>query len=202
MLLIDKYAYTNKLSKTNPSIKISLVIISLFMTTIVSNDYLNLIIFLIMVYLTTSVAGIPLKEYLKILKIPMGFLLISILTIQPLTQSINLTTRVLGSVSATFFLGLTTPLNEIIIVLKKIKTPKIIIELIVLIYRFIFIFLEIAQEIYIAQDIRFGYSNIRNNLNSTSLLIRSLFVGVLLRYEEMVISLDCKLYNGEFKTGD
>ena len=53
-----------------------------------------------------------------------------------------------------------------------------------------------------AQELRFGYSNFRNSLRSTSLLIKALFVRVLLKYEDMVIGLDCKLYDGEFKIGD
>jgi len=53
-----------------------------------------------------------------------------------------------------------------------------------------------------AQEIRFGYSNFKNSFRSTTLLMKSLFIRVLLRYEDMVVSLDCKLYDGEFKIGD
>ena len=119
-----------------------------------------------------------------------------------LNDSILLTTRVLGSISATFFLGLTTPLNKIILVFKKIHLPTSIIELIVLIYRSIFIFLEEVEEIYMGQEIKFGYSSFKKSLKSTSLLLRSLFVRVMLRYKDMVIALECKLYDGEFKIGD
>ena len=227
MLLIDKYSYTNKLANSDPMIKFIIVVIALAMTTIISNNYINLGIFLLMVFTTTVIAGIPFNKYLKILFIPMSFLLISTLTVlfsisgkdvyiwslnigskyigitsESVVESINLTTRVFASMSATFFLALTTPLNNLIKVFKRLGLPSIIIELLVLIYRSIFIFLEQSKEIYMAQELRFGYCNFRNSLRSTSLLIRTLFIRVILKYEDMVTALDCKLYDGEFKTGD
>lgn len=173
------------------------------------------------------IAGIPLRAYLKLLKIPSLFLVLSMITIlvsiskddiflysfkffnthigimkDSLEISLKLFTTVLASVSSSFFLSLTTPLVDIIGVLKKIKIPDIMIELLILIYRFIFIFLEESKAIYNAQEIRFGHISFKKSLKSTSLLIRSLLLRVLLRYKDMVISLECKLYDGKFKTGD
>ena len=227
LLLIDKYAYTNKLTNTNPTFKLIIVVISLLITTIISNNYINIMIFITMVLLTTIVAGIPLDKYIKILFIPVVFLLISTMTVlisishedvyllsikvfniyiglttESIVQSVNIITRVFASLSTTFFLGLTTPLNKLIVVFKKMYIPSVIIELLVLVYRSIFIFLEESKEIYMAQEIRFGYSNFKNSFKSTALLMKSLFIRVLIRYEDMVVSLDCKLYNGEFKIGD
>ncbi len=180
-----------------------------------------------MVFLTTLVAGIPMDKYLKILFIPVSFLAISILTIlisiskadifiwsihisnnyigitrASLDQSILLASRAFASIGATFFLGLTTPLNNLIRVFKKMYFPNSILELIVLIYRFIFVFLEEAKDIYLAQDMKFGHANFKNSLKSTSLLVRSLFLKVLLDYKELIVILECKLYDGEFRTGD
>ena len=208
-------------------IKFIIVAIALAMTTIISNNYINLSIFILMVFTTTVIAGIPFNKYLKILFIPMSFLMISTITVlfsisgeevyiwsinigkiyigltnESILQSINLTTRVFASMSATFFLALTTPLNKLIKVFKRLRIPSVIIELLVLIYRSIFIFLEESKEIYMAQELRFGYSNFRNSFRSISLLIKALFIRVLLKYEDMVMALDCKLYDGEFKIGD
>lgn len=227
MLLIDKYAYTNKLANTSPTLKLIAVVMSLIITTAISNNYINMIIFSIMVVLTTFIAKIPLGKYIKILLIPIAFLLISTITIlfnisdkdiyiwsirifskyigvtrESIIQSINIITRVFASLSATFFLALTTPLNKLIMVFKKIHIPQTIIELLVLIYRSIFIFLEESKEIYMAQEIRFGYSSFKNSFSSTALLMKALFVRVLVKYEDMVVCLDCKLYSGEFKIGD
>ena len=81
MLLIDKYSYTNKLANANPLIKFIIVVISLMITTIISNNYINIGIFVIMVFSTTFVAEIPFDKYIKILIIQISFLFISIITI-------------------------------------------------------------------------------------------------------------------------
>lgn len=227
MLLIDKYAYTNNLADYNPMAKFFFAIGALLIAIIINNVYINLIIFLTMVFLTVFIAKIPIDKYFKIISIPMFFLLISVITIllsisnengfiwsiklsnkylgmttHSLKESINTIMRVLASISSTFFLGLTTPLNSIIGILKKFKLPNTLIELFVLIYRFIFIFLEESKDIIMAQEMKFGYNNTKNSYKSIALLIKCLFIRVLLRYKDMIIALDTKLYNGEFKTGD
>lgn len=227
MLLIDKYAHTNKLTNSNPMAKFIFAIGALNIAVLINNLYINILIFWVMAFLTTFVANIPFSKYFKILIIPFGFLALSIITIligisnvdifiwsikiwnkyigityQSLEDVLHIVMRVLAAISSTFFLGLTTPLNNIIKVLKKIKIPNLLIELLVLIYRFIFIFLEEAHEIYTIQEMKFGYIGFKNSYRSVSLLIKYLFVRVLTKYESMVIALDSKLYDGEFKIGD
>lgn len=227
MLLIDKYAYTNKLANKSALIKLLVVVIALVITTTSKSNYLNILVLFIMVFMSTFIAGIPMDRYLKIFSIPMGFLFISVITIlfsiskentylysiklfscyiglskNSIDESTILITRVMASMSSTFFLALTTPLNSLLAAFKKLHFSNVLIELIVLIYRSIFIFLEEAHEIYIAQELKLGYTGFKNSLNSTGLLIRSLFLKIILSYKEMVVVLECKLYDGEFKIGD
>ena len=57
------------------------------------------------------------------------------------------------------------------------------------------------MEIYNIQEMKFGYYGMRNSYRSLGLLIKHLFVRILKRYEDMVIALETKLYDGEFKIG-
>lgn len=82
--------------------------------------------------------------------------------------------------------------------MKRIFIPKVLIELMILIYRFIFIFLEEATAIRKAQSLRFGYHGIKNSYRSFGMLVNTLFNRVMKRYNEMVVTLDVKLYQGEF----
>lgn len=227
MLLIDKYAHTNKLKDFNPMAKFIFAIGTLNIAVLINNIYINILIFFVMVNLTIFVAKIPFNKYFKTFVIPFSFLVVSIITIlisvsntdififsiniknnyigitsQSLKDTFYIIGRVLAAISSTFFFGLTTPLNNIIKVLKKIKVPYLLIELLVLIYRFIFIFLQEANEIYTIQEMKFGYIGFRNSCKSISLLIKHLFIRVLTKYEDMVIALDSKLFDGEFKIGD
>lgn len=191
-----------------------------------NNLYVNVVIFAIMFFLTTVVARIPIGNYLKLYLAPGIFLLISILTIlisksnsdvflwaikigrsyvgikqEALMESSLIVVRVLASISSTFFIALTIPINQLIVVFKGLKVPATIVELIILIYRSIFIFLEEMMEIYNIQEMKFGYYGMRNSYRSLGLLIKHLFVRILKRYEDMVIALETKLYDGEFKIG-
>lgn len=227
MLLIDKYAYTNKLANFNPMAKFIFAIGALLIAIILANFYINFCIFIIMFSLIIFVAKIPLNKYIKIILLPMIFLLFSIIpiiisvssdnifiwsfkisnkyfgfTVQGLRGALGITMRVLASINSTFFLALTTPLNNLIKVFKKLKFPETLIELLVLVYRSIFIFLEESKDIIMAQEMKFGYNNGKNTYKSLALLMKSLFIRVFQRYEDMVISLESKLFIGEFKTGD
>lgn len=226
MLLIDRYAYTNRLKDYKAEFKISISLLGLILLRIIDINYLYIFNIILMVILTIRVAGIPIKSYLKALRIPMIFLITSLIMIvlsindisyiyfikvgntsigitgDSLEKGLELLIMVISSLSSIYFLILTTPMEYIIMGLKKLGLPSLIIELMVLIYRSIFIFLEEAYSIHLSQSIRFGYINNKNSLRSVSLLISSLFIRVLIKHKKMNIALECKLYNGEFKLGD
>lgn len=226
MLLIDKYAYTNKLKDYPPQAKIIFACEGLVLSRLINNYYFDLFTIFTMIILVIVVAKLPFKNYLRMLFIPISFLVVSLITIMvsingdsyiyyfrimnvsigvtrdSLASGLKLFTTVLSSLTSVYFLILTTPIIDIIKILKKLKVPGIFIELMVLIYRSIFIFIEEANNIHLAQTMKFGYENKKNSLKSISLLIRNLFTKVLLKHNEMSIALDCKLYDGEFRLGD
>ncbi len=226
MLLIDRYAYINKLKNYNPQVKILFTCGAILLSRLIDCYLLDIGVTLIMIYLIVGKAKIPFRNYLKLLFIPVLFLITSLITImvsinsygyiyyfkimntnvgitiESLAKGTKLFTTVLSSLTSVYFLILTTPIIDIIKVLKKLKVPNLFIELMVLIYRSIFIFIEEANNIYLAQTMKFGYENKTNSLKSTALLIRNLFVRVFLKHKEMNISLECKLYDGDFKLGD
>lgn len=81
-----------------------------------------------------------------------------------------------ASLSSMYFLSFTTPVNDIVYILKTIKCPKEITELFMLIYRFIFIVLNMAQSISIAQNCRLAQRTFKTRINSMALMLSSVFV--------------------------
>lgn len=106
--------------------------------------------------------------------------------------------RSLCALAATYLFVFTTPFIQLIAILKRCHLPKLLIEQILLIYRFIFIFIEESAAIYRAQSLRFGYDSLRGSLHSLSMLVSMLLERVLLRHQQMTVALDIKLYRGEF----
>jgi cobalt/nickel transport system permease protein len=120
-----------------------------------------------------------------------------IITKENLHQGIYLTLRALASVCCLYFLALTTPMTEIMSILKKIGVPAILREMISLIYRSIFILLEMANYIHLSQDSRLGYSNFRRSYYSLSQLISCIFLKSCNHANQMHKALISRGYDGD-----
>lgn len=82
--------------------------------------------------------------------------------------------------------------------IEALPCPRLLTEQILLTWRFIFILIEEAAAIHQAQSLRFGYISLRTGYHSLAMLVGMLFTRVMIRYQQMVISLDMKLYQGDF----
>ena len=96
-------------------------------------------------------------------------------------------------------LALTTPMVDITDQLRKWRVPQLFIELMVLMYRFIFVFIETAQAMYIAQNARLGYSNWRRSLHSVGMLAANLYLRSQTRAAALYTALTARGYTGELR---
>lgn len=223
-MIIDDYAYKNKLYKLNPNVKFAIGMLLLILSLINPYNYISLLIIGIMSFVIVKIAKIEFKDYIHFIKIPLLFLFISIIMIllnfsrekESLLYSINIGSlyvgvsnesiisstrlffRALSCLTCIYFVILTTPFNQLIFVFKKLHLPDIVLEISMLMYRFIFIFIEEVVDIRKSQELRFGYINLKNGYNSFGLLVNMLFKRMMIRYDEMSIALDMKLYDGTF----
>ncbi|MDH5105158.1 cobalt ECF transporter T component CbiQ [Lentilactobacillus diolivorans] len=224
MLSIDKYAYSNRILTWRPQIKglIWLLGIVLAFQPIL---WIKGALIVVAVGHTLYAAHLSVHQYLKWFYAILPFILLSIIGIiftmstnkqiiyypirlfgyyfgvskTMLPVGLHLGVQVFAAVVCTYWFALTTPFQQIIITLKSCHLPNLMIEEIMLMYRFIFIFIEAFEQIYRAQKLRFGYKNFRLSLHSSAILAKMLFEQVMVNYEHMVHALDAKLYDGEFK---
>ena len=106
---------------------------------------------------------------------------------------------VMGSLSCLYFISLTTPMIDVISVLAKLKVPSFLIELISLVYRFIFIILETSEMMFISQNSRLGYRDIKTSYKSLGALASTLFIRSFKRANDLYTALEARGYNGELK---
>ena len=106
--------------------------------------------------------------------------------------------RSLAALAATFWLVLNLPFPQLILLLKRARIPRLLTEQILLTWRFIFILLDEAMAIHRAQTLRFGYRSLPIGYRSLAMLVGVLFTRVLIRYQQMAVTLDIKLYQGDF----
>ena len=224
MLLIDKYAYTNRLSNTNPKIKMGIALIFLIVSMITHNILILLSIIFLMSTAIVFIAKVDFKSYLNLLRIPLYFLIIGVITniinisfesdsmvhsfkvlniyigvsSKSLESSKYILIRSISCLTCIYFFVLTTPFNQVLYLLKKLNISDAVVEISMLIYRFIFIFLEELIDIKKSQELIFGYINLKTSYKSIGILGSLLFKRLIKKYEDMSISLDMKLYDGKF----
>ncbi|MDD1753122.1 MAG: CbiQ family ECF transporter T component, partial [Methanotrichaceae archaeon] len=91
---------------------------------------------------------------------------------------------------------------EIFSILKSFGLPELLMELSMLIYRYIFLLLDEATMIHNAQTMRMGNSGLRSSLKSFSMLSSVLFLRAWEQGERLMIAMDSRCYNGRLEVMD
>lgn len=223
---IDSLAYTNKLRSLPPKQKLGFAI-SLFVLGYLAPPFIQILITLWLTGWVILYAGIPAKVYGKLLAIPVSFWIMSLpalvmgvswgttssdilwgvswgeisiyLSVQGLEQAKTIFLRAIALTSCMYFILLTVPFVEIIRVLRDLRCPSLITELLLLMYRFIFVLTETVTEIITAQQSRLGYGNWRVGIRSLGLLIGQLLWRTLENYRQLTLGLHSRGFNGEFR---
>lgn len=223
MLSIDKYAYSSRLVQWAPTRKALIWLLGMVLA-FQPEIGLKVVVTVLVAIWTVYVTKVRFRQYLQWYYAILPFLVLSILGIvvtanhqgngfvwairignvyigvskTMLPIGIKVAFQSITAIVCTYWFALTTPFVQVIQVLKKIHFPRAMIELTMLMYRFIFIFIDSFQEIHRAQKLRFGYDNTSLMIHSSGILAKMLFEEVLVNYNQMVKALDAKLYNGNF----
>lgn len=225
MLNTDTYAYASRLKTIDPMQKFIVAFLTLGVCLWADQLFVSIAVIVFMSGVAIFFGGAPLSVWLKLMIIPMSFLMIGIFTIavnisrdvysflwaysiagywvgiseNGIREGVNLFFRVLGSVSCLYFLSLSTPMVDLLSVLRRLRLPKLMVEMMGLIYRFIFVLLETAGTMLTAQNSRLGYVNLKTGYRSMGSLVSVLFIRAYKRSNELYTSLEARGYDGEIK---
>ncbi|MCL6634737.1 MAG: cobalt ECF transporter T component CbiQ [Peptococcaceae bacterium] len=223
MFVIDQYAYSNRLRSVHPGEKFAFAVSTMAICLALPSVAASLAVVLLMAGAAVLRAGIPGRVYLKLMTLPLSFLLVGVaavavsvtsepgaavhgVTVRGLTVGVTardlgvaagLFCRSLGAVSCLYFLSLTTPMVEIIPVLRGLKVPALFIELMGLVYRFIFVVMDTAAKMYTAQSSRWGYASLKTSFHSLGQLVSNLFIKSHHRSQALYTALMSRCYNGD-----
>ena len=92
---------------------------------------------------------------------------------------------------------LTTPLTELVSVLRKAHVPKLLVELMNMIYRYIFIMLETYTRLRNSAESRLGYCDFKTSCYSFGQIASNLFVVTLKKGNAYYNALEARCYDGE-----
>jgi cobalt/nickel transport system permease protein len=118
---------------------------------------------------------------------------------QGMQQAGELGARAVASTSCIYFAILTIPFTEILDVLRRIGCPALLIELMMMMYRFIFVLLQTAHQLWTAQQSRGGYRTWRLWMKSSGLLVGQLLRRTLENYRQVSLTLASRGFTGDFR---
>lgn len=221
MIQADKLCYRSKLRYANSVQKFAFCIITLCICLISRSFAVAVCVFLVNSLLTVCKGKIPFSVYMRFLRIPTVFLIIGTLAVvvnvsgspmdlfavsfgdwyitashTSVIYGLRLCAVAMSSVTCLYFLSLNTTMTDIVGVLERLRCPLFLTELMMLIYRFIFILLETASAIITAQKSRLGYGSLRSKIRCFGTMGVTLFIRSLKRSEVLYDAMESRCYDG------
>jgi len=121
---------------------------------------------------------------------------------QDLYAGTTLLVRIAASVSLLLFLSVTTPVQELGRALFRLRVPRVMVEILLLTYRYIFVLLDEGTRIKDAQTMRLGYppkrslSGWNRAVRSTATLMGMVFIRAYDRAESTFSAMLARAYKG------
>jgi cobalt/nickel transport system permease protein len=173
-----------------------------------------------MFMLAVFVGGLKVHHYIRILALPVSFLMIGGIallfevsfeptgvlnfqvfgfwfSISAKSQAYTalIVSRAFGAVSCLCLLSVTTPMPYIIGVLRQVRCPELIIDLMYLIYRYVFILLSLHHEMRDAVKSRLGFRDYQTSLRATGKIYSNLLVRSYLFASKNFDAMESRCYD-------
>lgn len=193
---IEQAAYVSSWRPVSPAAKGLFALAGLIAAFAAPNPGGALAVAALLIVIAWLAAGIPALLYLRVATAPLVFLALSSLslavslgstgdgglTLAMAPDAGNQVARVggrsLGALAAMLLLVLTTPLPDLIALLRRLKTPELLLDLMVLSYRMLSVFTTAVHDTLTAQSARLGYATRRLAWRSLAMLVANLAVQV------------------------
>ncbi len=221
MIMSDKLCYYSKLRYVNATEKFLFSVLTLTACILSRSIIIAFLVLAVTGILTVYKGKIPLSRYIKLMTVPIVFLFLGTLAIfvnvsetpldafafpigsyyitgsvQGLFHGIQLICTALASTSCLYFLSLNTPVTDILNILRKLHVPALILELMLLIYRYIFVIVHLASDITVSQNSRLGNIRPSTAKKSFAAMVSSVFILSVRRSGELYDALEARCYNG------
>ena len=192
-MLTEQSAYSNSWRRVSPIAKGCFSLCGLIAAFTAKSPQSALLIALVYALVAIFGAGIPPLRYLRVAAPALLFLFVSSLSLfisldfgtstggislRPVLSEFphiaQVCSRSLASLTALLFLALTTPLPDIISLLRRCRVPDTMLDLMYLCYRTLFVFSEAVHGTITAQSARLGYATYSLSLRSLGGLVANL----------------------------
>ena len=221
---IDKWSYSSGLSHVSPEEKFAYAAATMLVCVVSRSVLAAGIALAASAFLNVKKGKLPAGRYLRFLMVPLAFLVLSTPAVfvnvsetpmdayavavghfyitssrRGILNGMQMILTAMASISCLYVLSLNTPMTEILDVLKKLHVPAVLIELMLLTYRFIFILLEEARAVLTAQKARLGNRDVKTAVRSFGQMASVLFVRALKRSDALYHAMEARCYDGLLK---
>ena len=223
-MIIDKLCYQSGLRYVNANLKFIFAMTSLLCCVVSRSVPAAMAVLVTNAVLTIKIGGISFVKYRKLMGVPLAFLLLSTFTIivnisgEPmdgyafqignlyltgsrasLVFGAKLIITALAAVSSLYFLTLNTTMTDILGVMEWLHVPALVTELMMLIYRFIFVLTEVASNITVSQYSRLGNRDFRASLRSFGQMAAAVFVRAVKKSSFLYVAMESSCYDGKVR---
>lgn len=216
MTTVDRLAHTNAWSRRHPVDKMvlagGLLVLSLVLPPVPGA------VFVLAGALGAALFGarIPAASYARLMAVPAAFILSSglvlalslridpggpVLALSPggVTAAIAVSLRATAALASLLLLMTTTPIGDLLGLLRVARVPPPLVDVVLLVYRFIMLVIGAAGAIRTAQAGRLGYSSVRRSIRSTGLLAAALLPRSLAHGRRLEIGLAARASDGNLR---
>lgn len=210
---IDAAAYSCRWEVVAPSAKALFALAGILSAWLASSAAMLGMLALLSVLATLAGARVPLRTYLAVALAPLGFLSLSCLTmlVTPTTGGgwqwtpsllpavTIIALRSLAVMAAVLGLVLSTPMPDLLLLLRRLRTPELLLDMMALCYRMVFVLRQAWEEGSTAQAARLGHSGWRQSWRSMGLLAGQMAVQVWQRASALQAAADARAWQGSLR---
>lgn len=222
----DKYAYGSALKTVDPRAKLLLTSASIFICVISGSIACDIATVIFMCAISALAGGTRVRVFMRYMLAPCVFLLIGCLTIivgrypyqgdiilgcnfsgwyygitrESVISGFSIAFRALGIIASVYFLVLNTPMTDLSWAMQRLRVPRLMLEIMDLMYRYIFVFMDTMKRIKTAQESRLGYSGMKKALNSAGTLWGAVFIRAFRKSDRLYAALEARGYMGSLST--
>lgn len=113
-------------------------------------------------------------------------------------MAIEIIARSLGAVSCMLFILYTTPFMEIVKILRKMKIPSIIIDLLIIMYKFIHLYISMISKNILSIKSRLGNHSPIVLFKNLAMLLAKQFIQIFTLYKHVSNGFAARGFEGEF----